>query len=288
MIQTVLVVGAGQMGSGIAQVMVQAGLDTYLHDVSAAGLEVGRARIADLLRKGTEKGKWTAEAVDAALARLHIAHDLEAAKHVDLVIEAVIEDAAVKTALLVRLDTLCKETAILASNTSSLPITTLAAATGRPPQVIGMHFMNPVPVMALVELIRGLQTSDVTYQAIYDLTVRIGKTPVTVQDAPGFIANRILMPMINEAICAFQEGIATATDIDTVMKLGMRHPMGPLELADFIGLDTCLAIMNVLHDGFGDPKYRPALKLKQMVSAGMLGRKVNQGFYSYREGQRVP
>ncbi|MBC7543700.1 MAG: 3-hydroxybutyryl-CoA dehydrogenase [Candidatus Sericytochromatia bacterium] len=286
--QTVLVVGAGQMGSGIAQVMVQAGLDTYLHDVSAAGLEVGRARIADLLRKGSERGKWTAEAVNAALARLHIAHDLEAAKHVDLVIEAVIEDAAVKTALLVRLDTLCKETAILASNTSSLPITTLAAATGRPPQVIGMHFMNPVPVMALVELIRGLQTSDVTYQAIYDLTVRIGKTPVTVQDAPGFIANRILMPMINEAICAFQEGIATATDIDTVMKLGMRHPMGPLELADFIGLDTCLAIMNVLHDGFGDPKYRPALKLKQMVSAGMLGRKVNQGFYSYREGQRVP
>jgi 3-hydroxybutyryl-CoA dehydrogenase len=281
-IQQVLVVGAGQMGSGIAQVMAQAGLETHLHDVSTAGLDVARGRIAGLLQKGAEKGKWSADEAKAALDRLHVVHDLAGiGPQVDLVVEAIVEDWEIKRDLFVQLDTLCKGGAILASNTSSLPITNIAAATKRGPQVIGMHFMNPVPVMALVEIIRGLQTSDDTYRAIHDLTLRLGKTPVTVHDAPGFVSNRILMPMINEAICTLQEGIATATDIDTVMKLGMRHPMGPLELADFIGLDTCLAIMNVLHEGFGDPKYRPALKLKQMVAAGLLGKKTGAGFYTY-------
>jgi 3-hydroxybutyryl-CoA dehydrogenase len=287
-IQQVLVIGAGQMGAGIAQVMAQAGLETHLYDVSTAGLEVARGRIADLLHKGAEKGKWSAEDAQAALNRLHVVHDLASVgKKVDLVVEAIIEDWEIKRDLFQQLDALCKGETILASNTSSLPITNLAAATQRGPQVIGMHFMNPVPVMALVEIIRGLQTSDETYQAIHDLTLRLGKTPVTVHDAPGFVSNRILMPMINEAICTFQEGIASVTDIDTVMKLGMRHPMGPLELADFIGLDTCLAIMNVLHDGFGDPKYRPALKLKQMVAAGLLGKKVGKGFYTYVNGVKT-
>jgi 3-hydroxybutyryl-CoA dehydrogenase len=287
-IQQVLVIGAGQMGSGIAQVMAQAGLETHLYDVSTAGLEVARGRIADLLNKGAEKGKWSAEDAQAALGRLHIVHDLAAVgQQVDLVVEAIVEDWEIKRDLFVQLDQLCKGDTILASNTSSLPITNLAAATQRGPQVIGMHFMNPVPVMALVEIIRGLQTSNETYQAIHDLTLRLGKTPVTVHDAPGFVSNRILMPMINEAICTFQEGIASVVDIDTVMKLGMRHPMGPLELADFIGLDTCLAIMNVLHEGFGDPKYRPALKLKQMVAAGLLGKKSGKGFYTYVNGLKT-
>jgi 3-hydroxybutyryl-CoA dehydrogenase len=287
-IQQVLVIGAGQMGSGIAQVMAQAGLETHLHDVSTAGLEVARGRIADLLNKGAEKGKWSAEDAQAALSRLHIVHDLAAVgQQVDLVVEAIVEDWEIKRDLFVQLDQLCKGDTILASNTSSLPITNLAAATQRGPQVIGMHFMNPVPVMALVEIIRGLQTSNETYQAIHDLTLRLGKMPVTVHDAPGFVSNRILMPMINEAICTFQEGIASVVDIDTVMKLGMRHPMGPLELADFIGLDTCLAIMNVLHEGFGDPKYRPALKLKQMVAAGLLGKKSGKGFYTYVNGLKT-
>jgi 3-hydroxybutyryl-CoA dehydrogenase len=268
--------------------MAQAGLETFLHDVNAAGLDAARGRIADLLHKGAEKGKWSAEDAQAALNRLHIAPTLaDATPQVDLVVEAIVEDWEIKRDLFVSLDSLCKGEAILASNTSSLPITNLAAATKRCSQVIGMHFMNPVPVMALVEIIRGLQTDDGTYQAIHDLTLRLGKTPVTVNDAPGFVSNRILMPMINEAVCTFQEGIASAADIDTVMKLGMRHPMGPLELADFIGLDTCLAIMNVLHDGFGDPKYRPALKLKQMVAAGQMGKKSGQGFYAYVNGQKV-
>lgn len=284
MIHKVMVIGSGQMGSGIAQVMAQAGLETGLFDLSDQALQVAEGRIESLLHKGAEKGKWTVEDAKAARGRLTFTRELAAAKDVDLVVEAVVEDFTVKRDLLVQLDELCKGETILATNTSSLPITTLAAATKRAPQVIGMHFMNPVPVMALVEIIRGLQTDEATYRAVHDLTLRLGKTPVTVHDAPGFVSNRILMPMINEAICTLQEGIASATDIDTVMKLGMRHPMGPLELADFIGLDTCLAIMNVLYEGFNDPKYRPALRLKQMVAAGMLGKKSGQGFYTYVNG----
>jgi 3-hydroxybutyryl-CoA dehydrogenase len=277
-----MVVGAGQMGSGIAQVMAQNGIMTTLYDVSEAQLEKARAGIIKSLTKLVEKGKLTADQQHDALNRLSLTSTLEdAAPDVDLVVEAIVENEATKVALFKQLDALCPPHAILTSNTSSISITRLAAATKRPEQVMGMHFMNPVPLMQLVELIRGAQTSDATYEAIHELTLKLGKTPAASNDLPGFLSNRILMPMLNEAMFAVYEGVGTPEAVDTVMKLGMNHPMGPLTLADFIGLDTCLAILNVLHDGFKDPKYRPCPLLKQYVDAGWLGKKSGRGFYTY-------
>jgi 3-hydroxybutyryl-CoA dehydrogenase len=281
-IKTVGVVGAGQMGHGIAQVMAHhAGLKVLVQDVSQSALDKGAAGIEKSLEKFVSKAQITAEEQNAILARLTFTTDLDDLSAADLVVEAVVENEAVKKELFGRLDALIKPQAILASNTSSISITRLASATRRPEQVIGMHFMNPVPLMKLVEIIRGAQTSDQTYAMVADLTARLGKTGVMSRDFPGFISNRVLMPLINEAIFALFEGVGSAEDIDTVMKLGMNHPMGPLTLADFIGLDTCLAIMNVLHDGFQDPRFRPCPLLKQYVDAGYLGRKSGRGFFRY-------
>jgi len=281
-IKTVGVVGAGQMGHGIAQVMAHKGeLDVIVQDVNAKALENGAAGIAQSLQKFVSKEVITADKKEGILTRIRFENSLEALKDADLVIEAVVENEDIKKDLFRKLDELLKPKAILASNTSSISITRLAAATGRPGQVIGMHFMNPVPLMKLVEIIRGAQTTDETFATIADLTGRLDKTCVTSRDFPGFISNRVLMPLINEAIFALYEGIGSAEDIDTVMKLGMNHPMGPLTLADFIGLDTCLAIMNVLHDGYQDARFRPCVLLKQYVDAGYLGRKSGQGFFSY-------
>ncbi|KPC99834.1 putative 3-hydroxybutyryl-CoA dehydrogenase [Geobacillus sp. BCO2] len=280
-VKTIMVVGAGQMGSGIAQVCAVAGYDVLLYDISEAQLDKGLATIDKLLARQVEKGKMTAEAKDAALSRLVRSTDLRDAAKADLVIEAVVENMDVKTKLFAELDALARPEAILASNTSSLPITEIAAATKRPENVIGMHFMNPVPVMKLVEIIRGLATADDVYETIETVARKLGKVPVEVNDFPGFISNRVLMPMINEAIYALYEGVATKEAIDEVMKLGMNHPMGPLTLADFIGLDTCLYIMETLHEGFGDDKYRPCPLLRKYVKAGWLGRKTGRGFYTY-------
>jgi 3-hydroxybutyryl-CoA dehydrogenase len=281
-IQAVGVVGAGQMGNGIAQVMAQqAGLSVVVQDVSAVALEKAAASIEKSLSKFVEKSQITLEQKAHILDRIQYETALEALKDADLVVEAIVENEAVKKEVFQKLDALLKPTAILASNTSSISITRLAAATQRPAQVIGMHFMNPVPLMKLVEIIRGAQTSDETYAVVADLTARLNKTGVVSRDFPGFISNRVLMPLINEAIFTLYEGIGSAEDIDTVLKLGMNHPMGPLTLADFIGLDTCLAIMNVLHDGFQDPRFRPCPLLKQYVDAGYLGRKSGRGFFSY-------
>lgn len=280
-IQTVGVIGAGQMGSGIAQVMATAGKQVVLQDVSGTQLAKAKAGIEKSLSKFVEKGKLTAEQQAAALANLTVTETLGDLAPADLVVEAIIENEAIKLALFKTLDGLLKPGAILASNTSSISITKLAAATQRPTDVIGMHFMNPVPLMTLVEIIRGAQTSDATYEAIDALTKTLGKTPVVANDFPGFISNRVLMPLLNEAMFAVYEGVGTPEAVDTVMKLGMNHPMGPLQLADFIGLDTCLAILNVLHEGFGDPKYRPCPLLKQYVDAGWFGKKSGQGFYKY-------
>ena len=281
-IRTVGLVGAGTMGNGIAQVFAQKGFEVQLVDLAAPALDTARSSIEKSLDKFVEKSKLTAADRDAALGRLTTTTTLDKLATVDYVVEAIVEDAEAKRALFTSLDAIVSEHALLASNTSSISITTLGAATTRPDKVLGMHFMNPVPLMALVELIRGQATSKESMTIASELCGALGKTAVEAADYPGFIANRVLMPMINEAIYALMEGVGTADAIDTVMKLGMNHPMGPLTLADFIGLDVCLAILNVLHDGLGDPKYRPCPLLRRMVAAGHLGRKSGQGFYTYQ------
>ncbi|MEB3286321.1 MAG: 3-hydroxybutyryl-CoA dehydrogenase [Vampirovibrionales bacterium] len=283
-IQTVAVIGSGQMGAGIAQVMAQAGkLEVIVQDVNEGALEKARNGIEKSLEKLASKQIISAETPKEALARLSFTPDLSAIASADLVVEAIVEDEAIKKSLFSQLDSLLKPTAIIASNTSSISITRLASATKRAEQVIGMHFMNPVPLMQLVELIRGAQTSDETYDTIAQLSKSLGKTPVVSRDFPGFISNRVLMPLLNEAMFALYEGVASAEDIDTVMKLGMNHPMGPLTLADFIGLDTCLSIMNVLYDGFKDPRFRPCPLLKQYVDAGYYGKKSGRGFFIHEK-----
>jgi len=280
-IRTIGVVGAGTMGHGIAQVAAQSGYSVVLVDAVPEALARGRIQIGKGLERLVSKGKLGAEDRDRALSRVSVAGDLGAFERADLVIEAVVEKLEVKEKVLAELDRICPPLAILASNTSSISITRLAAATARPEKVIGMHFMNPVPVMQLVEIIRGLATSQETYDAVEAACRQMGKTPVEVHDAPGFVSNRVLMPMINEAIFCLYEGVGKAEAIDEVMKLGMNHPMGPLALADLIGLDVCLDILRVLHQGFGDPKYRPCPLLIKMVDAGRLGRKSGKGFYNY-------
>jgi 3-hydroxybutyryl-CoA dehydrogenase len=280
-IQTVGVVGAGTMGNGIAQVFAQAGLKVRLVDISQPVLDRAIRTIERSLAKFVEKGKTTAVERDAALQRLSTTSQLDLLADADCVIEAIVEDPEAKGALFTSLDALTRPEAVLASNTSSISITRLAAATRRPDRVLGMHFMNPAPLIPLIEIVRGHRTSEDTIGIALDLCRRIGKTPVEAADYPGFISNRVLMPLINEAIYALMEGVGTAEAIDTVMTLGMRHPMGPLALADLIGLDVCLALMNVLHDGLGNPKYRPCPLLRRMVAAGELGRKSGQGFFTY-------
>ena len=280
-IKTVGVVGAGTMGNGIAQSFAQAGFNVTLVDVAAPMLERARKTIDKSLEKFVEKGKLTAADKAGVAARMSTAQELSALADADYVVEAIVEDADAKRALFSQLDTVTRRDVVLASNTSSIPIATLAAATTRPDKVLGMHFMNPVPLMVLVEVIRGEKTSDASMAVAFELCTTLGKTAVESADRPGFIANRVLMPMINEAIYAVHERVGTPEAIDTVMKLGMNHPMGPLTLADFIGLDVCLAILRVLREGFGDPKYTPCPLLEQMVAAGKLGRKSGQGFYKY-------
>ena len=280
-IKKVMVIGAGQMGSGIAQVCAQAGYTVILNDLRDEYIERGMAGIKKNLGRAVEKGRLEASAKDETLSRITTSTSLEDAASVDLVIEAAVENMEVKTDIFRKLDEIAPVHAILATNTSSLPITEIAAATKRPEKVIGMHFMNPVPVMKLVEIIRGLATADEVFQEIEEMTKVLNKVPVEVNDFPGFVANRILMPMINEAIYTLYEGVATKEAIDDVMKLGMNHPMGPLTLADFIGLDTCLYIMETLYEGFGDSKYRPCPLLRKYVKAGWLGKKSGRGFYEY-------
>jgi 3-hydroxybutyryl-CoA dehydrogenase len=280
-IQKVMVIGAGQMGSGIAQVCAMSGYEVLLHDLKDEYVEKGLGSIAKNLSRQVEKGKMESEEKDAILSRLTSSTNLKNAAAVDLVIEAAVENMEIKTRIFAELDEITPRHVILASNTSSLPITEIAAATKRPEKVIGMHFMNPVPVMKLVEVIRGLATADEVYQEVEKMAESLNKVPVEVNDFPGFVANRILMPMINEAIYTLYEGVATKEAIDDVMKLGMNHPMGPLTLADFIGLDTCLYIMETLHQGLGDDKYRPCPLLRKYVKAGWLGKKSGRGFYEY-------
>jgi 3-hydroxybutyryl-CoA dehydrogenase len=281
--QNIVVIGGGTMGNGIAHTAAASGFDVTLVDVNEAILQRAVSTITANLQRGVDKGKMTAEERDAVLGRIRPTTNVETITEADIVIEAIIEQLHAKTELFSRLDKVTRPECILASNTSSISITKIAAATQRPDKVIGMHFMNPVPVMTLVEVIRGIATSDETWQKVEDLSKRMGKTPIEVNDYPGFISNRVLMPMINEAIFSLYEGVATREAIDGVMKLGMNHPMGPLTLADFIGLDVCLAILRVLEQGFGDPKYRPCPLLVKMVDAGWLGRKSGRGFYEYRK-----
>lgn len=269
------------MGSGIAQVCAQAGFNVKLNDMKQEAYDRGIANITKNLSRNVEKGRMTEDEKSATLGRIKSSLDLKDAHDVDIVIEAAVENMEIKHSIFKTLDEVAPKHAILATNTSSLPITEIAAVTNRPEQVIGMHFMNPVPVMKLVEIIRGLATTDEVYKTIEEMTLKLSKTPVECNDFPGFVSNRILMPMINEAVFTLQEGVATKEAIDSIMKMGMNHPMGPLELADFIGLDTCLYIMEVLHEGFGDSKYRPSPLLRQYVKAGWLGKKTGRGFYEY-------
>lgn len=280
-IKKIMVIGAGQMGGGITQVSAQAGFDTIQYDIDMDLVDKGIALIEKNLAKDVSKGKKTGEDKAAILSRIEPSVSLEDAADCDLVIEAIVENFEIKKQVFAELDRTAPAHAILASNTSSLPITQIAACTKRPEQVIGMHFMNPVPVMKLVEVIRGLATTDEVYAAIEDASVKMGKVPVWCKDVPGFISNRVLQVMINEALWELYEGVAPAENIDNIMKLGMNHPMGPCALADLIGLDTVLAILNVMYQGYGDPKYRPSPLLRQYVQAGWLGRKVGKGIYDY-------
>jgi 3-hydroxybutyryl-CoA dehydrogenase len=280
-IKSVGVIGAGTMGNGIAQTAARAGLKVIMRDVSDDFLKRGLSTIDKSLQRDVDKQRLGDDEKQEIISRIKPTTELAELREADLVVEAVTEDFAVKSELFRQLDQITRPDVILASNTSSISITKLAASTSRPDRFIGMHFMNPVPVMKLVEVIRGVATSDETYRATRELAEGMGKVPVEVNDAPGFVSNRVLMPMINEAIFALYEGVGTAEAIDQIMKLGMNHPMGPLQLADFIGLDVCLAIMNVLYDGFSDSKYRPCPLLKKYVDAGWLGRKSGKGFYEY-------
>ncbi len=276
------VVGAGQMGNGIAQVAATSGLQVIMNDINDEFVQRGFNNIQKILSRNVEKGKLSEDEKNAILGRIKLSTDINDMKDVDFVVEAATENEAIKFTIFENLDKICPEHAILATNTSSIPIGRIASRTKRPEKVIGMHFMNPVPVMKLVEVIPGLATSEETFKITWELAEKFGKTPAKSEDYPGFIANRVLMPMINEAIYCLYHGVGTREDIDTVMKLGMNHPMGPLALADLIGLDTCLAIMETLYNGFSDSKYRPCPLLRKYVEAGWLGRKTGKGFYEYR------
>ena len=281
-VKTFGVIGAGQMGNGIAQVAAMSGLNVIMNDVKAEFVERGLATITKILSRNVDKGKMTDDEKDAVLARIKTSVSLKDMAAADFVVEAATENETIKNQIFKDLDEICESGVILSSNTSSIPIGRIAAQTKRPAKVIGMHFMNPVPVMRLVEVIPGIATSEETFKLTWDLAEKFGKTPAKSNDYPGFIANRILMPMINEAVFSLYHGVGTREDIDTVMKLGMNHPMGPLALADLIGLDTCLAIMETLYDGFKDSKYRPCPLLRKYVEAGWLGRKTGRGFYEYK------
>lgn len=280
-VKRITVVGTGTMGNGIAQVLASKGLEVDMVDIKQEFLDRAVTMITKSLDRLLKKERISEDDKKAILARLHTGTDLSVAKNSQLVIEAVTENLEIKQDIFKKLEDFCPPEVIFASNTSSLPITQLAAVTKRPAQFIGMHFMNPVPMMKLIEVIRGIATSDETYDIVKEVSLKLGKTPVEVNDFPGFVANRILLPMINEAVYAHMEGVAAVEAIDEVMKLGCAHPMGPLTLADFIGLDVCLAILEVMHEGIGDPKYRPCPLLRKMVQAGYLGRKTGRGFYDY-------